>query len=67
MTGFDRAWAVLLRDTGELEGDKLDVVDVLRVYLTHEAAVAEVRRLRVEDPDENHFYYCEETGLERHE
>lgn len=58
MTDFDRAWAVLLRDTGESEGDKLDVVNVLRVYLTEEAAIAEVRRLRTEDPVEDHFYYC---------
>jgi hypothetical protein len=29
MNDFDRAWAVLLRDTGESAGDKLDVVDVL--------------------------------------
>jgi hypothetical protein len=67
VTDFDRAWAVLLRDTGELEGDELDVVDVLRVYRTDEAARAEVRRLRAEDHDENHLYYYEATELERPE
>jgi hypothetical protein len=43
------------------------VVDVLRVYLTHEAAIAEVRRLRGKDADEDRFYYCEETELARPE
>jgi len=67
VTDFDRAWAVLLRDTGQLEGDELDVVDVLRVYRTDGAALAEVRRLRAEDQDEDHLYYCEETEVERPE
>jgi hypothetical protein len=67
MSDFDRAWAILLRDTGESEGEKRDVVDVLRVHLTQEAALADVLRLRAEDPDEDHFYYCQETELERPE
>jgi hypothetical protein len=43
------------------------VVDVLRVYRTDEAALADVQRLRAEDQDENHLYYCEETEVERPE
>jgi hypothetical protein len=63
---FDGAWAVLMRNTGWLDGDKLDVVDVLQVYWEKADAVAEVDRLRADDPRENdHFYYCEETQVER--
>lgn len=63
--GFDQAWAVLERDSGELDGDQLDVVTVLRVFSKEAAALAEVDRLREGDPNPDHFYYYEATEVER--
>ena len=55
----------MCRDQGVLDGDQLDVVDVLRVVWSQESALAEVRRLRAEDPNEDRDYYCESTEVER--
>lgn len=65
MADFDQAWAVLLRDSGELDGNELDHVTVLRVYRSEAAAVAEVTRLRTEDTSDDHLYYSEATEVER--
>lgn len=65
MPDFDKAWAVVLRDSGELDGDQLDAVDVLRVYRSEEAARADVERRRAEDTNGDRLYYCEETEFER--
>jgi hypothetical protein len=63
MGALETAWAVVCRESGELDGDQLDVVEVLRVYWTEEAAREEVYRLKREDPDNNHFYYYEQTEV----
>ena len=65
MPDFDQAWAVVLRDSGELDGDQLDTVNVLRIYRSEEAARSEVERRRAEDTNQDHLYYCEETEVER--
>jgi hypothetical protein len=53
------------RDTGTLDGDKLDVVDALRVFWSKDAALREAERLRRDDPSEHRLYYCEATEVER--
>ncbi len=62
---FEEAWAVVCRDTGVLDGDPLNVVEVLRIYWSKEAALAEVHRLRGADPDPDHFYYYQRTQAAR--
>jgi hypothetical protein len=62
---YDQGWAVLCRDTGILDGDQLDVVEVLTVHRTESAAMTEVERLRTEDPDPDHFYDRAATKIER--
>jgi hypothetical protein len=58
---FEQAWAVMCRDTGVLDGDQLNVVEVLRIYWAESAALAEVERLRTQDADRDHFYYYAAT------
>jgi hypothetical protein len=65
MPDFEQAWAVVVRDSGTLDGDQLDVVEVLRVLWNPEDALAEVDRLRQSDPSNDRFYYYEETEVER--
>ncbi len=65
MAEFDRAWAVLRLDVGELDGDQLAFVSVLRVYRSEEGARTEVYRHRSENANEDHHYYYEETQVER--
>jgi hypothetical protein len=55
----------MCRDTGILDGDLLDVVEVLRVFWTHESALTEMHRLRAEDSGDDHFYYCAATEIAR--
>jgi hypothetical protein len=62
---YEQGWAVMCRDTGVLDGDQLNVVEVLTVYWTEDAATAEVDRLRADDPDRNHFYYRAATKIAR--
>jgi hypothetical protein len=62
---FEQAWAVMCRDTGVLDGDQLNVVEVLRIYWSEDAALAAVHRLRAEDPDRDHFYYYAATQVAR--
>jgi hypothetical protein len=62
---YEQGWAVLCRDTGILDGDQLNVVEVLTVHLTESAAAAEVERLRSDDPDPDHFYYRVATKIAR--
>ena len=65
MANFEQAWIVMCRDTGELDGDQLDVVDAMRVFWAEAEARAEVDRPRREDPSEDHFYYYEATEVAR--
>jgi hypothetical protein len=44
---------------------ELNAVEVLTVYRTEDAAMAEVDRLRAEDPDRDHFYYRRATNIAR--
>jgi hypothetical protein len=63
---FREAWAVICRDVGwdeESETEK-DVFTVLRVFWREADALAEVHRLRRADPDDDRFYYMEETKAE---
>jgi hypothetical protein len=62
---FEQAWAVMCRDTGVLDGNQLNVVEVLSVHWSEEAALGEVQLKRVEDPDRDHFYYYAETKVAR--
>jgi hypothetical protein len=64
---FGQGWAVLVRDTGWSEEDDVekDVVSELTIYWDKADALAEVRRLRADDPSVDHFYYCQETQVER--
>jgi len=64
---FVTAWAVSLRDVSsdEEDGVERDIVSVLRVFWKEQDALDEVYRLRQEDPDEDHLYYCEQTEAER--
>jgi hypothetical protein len=65
VTECDQAWVVMRRDTGTLDGDKLDVVDALPVFWSKDAALREAERLRRDDPSEHRLYYCEATEVER--
>jgi hypothetical protein len=67
LSDFQPAWAVVLRDVETIADEERDVVTVLRVFWSKEAAIAEVRRLRDADPSDDHLYYCDATSVARRE
>jgi hypothetical protein len=59
------AWAVLVRDVSDVEGDAADNVDVICVFWSETDARSEVARLREEDSNPDRFYYCQATEAQR--
>jgi hypothetical protein len=64
---FQHAWAVMCRDTGWYEEDDVekDVGDLIRVYRDHQDVHNEMFRLRATSTNDDLFYYCQETEIER--
>jgi len=60
---FQRAWAVVVRDSSPSTGDESDVARVLRVLWTEADAQTGVRRLRTADKDDRHLDYYEATEV----